>query len=405
MNIVSVSWADHLTFGEGDGRLNTPEAVARRMRAWRDELGAGALHWRVLRARVPGRFFAGRGYRHPSQAAARALDWDDAAAVPDLAHDAGLEAWLYVTLFDEGWPLPPARVRAVSYHNRMHGQHVAWQSELTRTHPEWLVVDRAGRSRQWGVVSCAYPAARRAFIRRWVALLASSRFDGLFVCLRSQSRPADHADQFGYNRPVRAAFRERYGVDPAREEFDPQSWRDLSGEYLTTLLVELREALAASGRRLGIGVARGDVLGPPLGNTTLHWREWVGRGLVDVLVIDQNSSRCPSMWHQLWPMHRGAGYLQNYLDGTGLPPLVAHLRDGYGPAIAGTAARLYVARQWHERSGETERELTAIPGVAGLVFSSFRHDNPGAIARGDWVAGPIRGVCVSSRRAEEPRGR
>ncbi|HEU5257636.1 MAG TPA: hypothetical protein VFU28_16695 [Vicinamibacterales bacterium] len=32
-----------------------------------------------------------------------------------------------------------------------------------------------------------------------------------------------------------------------------------------------------SDRRLGVGVARGDVLGPPLGNTTLHWRDWTSR--------------------------------------------------------------------------------------------------------------------------------
>ncbi|OFW07330.1 MAG: hypothetical protein A3I61_01545 [Acidobacteria bacterium RIFCSPLOWO2_02_FULL_68_18] len=397
MNIVSVSWGDHLVFGEADGRLETEEAVARRMRAWRDELGATALHWRALRERIPGRFSSGRGYRHPSLTAARSLGWDDFAVVPALAHDAGLEAWLYVTLFDEGWPLPPPRVRAVSYHNAMHGRHVAWQSDLTRAHPEWVVVDRSGRRRQWGVVSCAYPAARRAFIRRWLALLAPTRFDGLFVCLRSQSRPADQADQFGHNRPVRAAFRERYGIDPGIRDFDRQAWRDLCGESLTTLLAELREALAVHGRTLGIGVARGDVLGPPLGNTTLCWREWVRRGLIDQFVVGQNSSQCPSMWHQLWPMHRGTGYVQNYLDGTGLPPLAAHLRDAYGPAIGGTATRLYVARQWHPRCTAEERELGAIPGVAGLVFSSFRHDNPNAIARGDWTAGRVRGSGLRRR--------
>jgi hypothetical protein len=64
-------------------------------------------------------------------------------------------------------------------------------------------------------------------------------------------------------------------------------------------------------------VARGDVLGAPLGNTTLHWRDWIRSGLIDHLIVNQNSSQCPSMWHQLWPMHRGGGYVQNYLDGRG----------------------------------------------------------------------------------------
>src|ERR1044072_2426307 len=157
MNIVSVSWADHLTFGEGDGRLDTPDKGARRMRVWRDELGAGALHWRVLRARIPGTFHAAPGYEHPSLAAARSLAWDDFAQVPALAHDAGLQAWMYVPLFDEGWPLAPPDERERSHHNAMHGQHVAWQSELTREHPEWLVVDRDGPTRQPGGVSLAAP--------------------------------------------------------------------------------------------------------------------------------------------------------------------------------------------------------------------------------------------------------
>jgi hypothetical protein len=385
VNIASVSWADHLTFGEGDGRLDTPEKVACRMRVWRDELGAGALHWRLLRARIPGRFFAARGHRHPSLAAAQDITWDDLALIPPLAHEAGLEAWLYVTLFDEGWPLAPKRQRAGSHHNAMHGQQVAWQSDLTRTHPEWLVVDRSGRRRQWGVVSCAYPEARRTFVERWTTLLTGTRFDGLFICLRSQSRPADHADQYGFNDQVRADFKARYGADLQAGSIDAQAWRDLCGEYLTMLLVETREALVRSRRRLGVGVARGDILGPPLGNQTLPWRQWVERRLVDHLVVDQNSSQCPSMWHQLWPMHRGTGYLQNSVDGTGVPPLTEHLASVYGPAVISTSIGLYVARQWQPRCAELEQRLSRLPGVAGLVFSTFRHDNPGAVARNQWT--------------------
>jgi hypothetical protein len=392
MNIVSVSWADHLTFGRDDGRLDTPETLARRLPRWRDELGAGVLHWRVLRARIPGRFFAAPGYQHPSEAAARALTWNDFEGVPALAHAAGLQAWLYVSLFDEGWPLPPARVRARSYHNAMHGQHVAWQSDLTRAHPEWIAVDRCGRRRQPGVVSLAYAEARRAFIDRWLGLIDGTAFDGVFVCLRSQSQPATHADQFGFNEPACLSFRARYGADPRQADYDPQAWRDLLGEHLTLLLMELREELGRRGRALGIGVPRGDVLGPPLGNVTLHWREWMRRRLVDHLVIDQNSSQCPSMWHQLWPMHRGSGYVQSYIDGGGLPPLVEHVRAEYGPRAAESGVALFVARQWAERSEAVERQLSESPGVAGLVFSSFRHDNPEAIARGDWQAGHVAGA-------------
>jgi hypothetical protein len=271
----------------------------------------------------------------------------------------------------------------------MHGQNVAWQSELTIEHPEWTVMDRSGRRRQWGVVSLGYPEARKAFIDRWMRLIAPTRFDGLFLCLRSQSRPADHADEFGFNDPARADFRARYGVDVAKADFNVQAWRDLLGDHLTLLLVDLRAALARSSRQLAVGASRGDVLGPPLGNATLHWRDWVRRGLLDHLVIDQNSSQCPSMWHQLWPMHRGTGYQQNYLDGSGLPPLRDHLQRVYQPAMGANATELFVARQWCERSKAEEQRLLAMPAVTGLVFSSFRHDNVQAIRRGDWRAGKI----------------
>lgn len=393
MNIASVSWGDHLSFGEGEGRLDTPAALARRMSAWRTELDAGVLHWRILRTRIPGRFYAARGYRHPSQVAAARISWDDFAVVPRLADEAGLQPWLYVSLFDEGFPLAPARERRTSHHNAMHGLNVAWQSELTRMHPEWLMIDRAGRARQWGVVCLAYPDARRAFIERWRTLLEDTRFVGVFVCLRSQSRPADHADQFGFNEPVRRDFQARFGRDILHEDFDVQAWRDLLGGYLTMLVGEAREALRPLRRQLAVGVPRGDVLGPPLGNITLAWRDWIARDLVDALIVDQNSSQCPSMWHQLWPMHRGYGYVQDYLSGRNLPPL-----SEYGEALHHSRAQLYVARQWSGRTTEEERELCATRGVAGLVFSTFRHDNPEAVTRSDWRAAPD-GTAVTVGRS------
>jgi hypothetical protein len=109
---------------------------------------------------------------------------------------------------------------------------------------------------------------------------------------------------------ARADVRSRYGVDILSDVFELHSWRDLQGDYITRLLRELCVELKRRGledRRIGVGVARGDVLGPPLGNTALHWRDWIGGGLIDHLIVNQNSSQCPSMWHQLWPMHRGGG--------------------------------------------------------------------------------------------------
>ena len=182
-------------------------------------------------------------------------------------------------------------------------------------------------------------------------------------------------------------YRMAASLEPAALELWALVRPDVAAARLTEVDDERARAVLLE-RKLGlaVGAARGDVLGPPLGNAPLQWREWVERDLVDELVINQNSSRCPSMWHDLWPMHRGSGYLQNYLDGSGLPPLGEHVKDVYAKVFAGNRAKLYIARQWDHRDEATEAALSALPAVNGLVFSSFRHDNPGPIARGDWQA-------------------
>jgi hypothetical protein len=384
-NIVSVSWGDHLIFGEGDGRLETVPALRRRIQNWKSDLGAGIVHWRCTRNRISGKYFQGRGYRHFYRSRTRAIQWDDLHEVSRLAHDFDMKIFLYVTLFDEGWPLLPKNVRQVSYHNKMHCQHVTWQSDFSRHHPQYAMLDRIRNRRQWGVLCLAYPEVRRHFIRRYQRLLAAGSFDGLFLCLRSQSRPADFADQFGFNQPVRDDFLKRYGKDIWQEDFEIADWRHLLGEYLTIFLVDLKNSLKDSRTRLAVGVPRGQILGPPFGNTTLQWKTWVEQEIVDHLVIDQNSSNCPSMWHDLWPMHRGYGYRQNYLDGFNMKPLQEDLTSDYQPVFQSSNTRLYLARQWQPRSPTEEKSLQEHPGVAGLVFSSFRHDNPGPVQRNDWT--------------------
>ena len=67
-----------------------------------------------------------------------------------------------------------------------------------------------------------------------------------------------------------------------------------------------------------------------------------------------------------------------------LLPLNQQLVSSYKPAIDVSTVGLYVARQWDERSKTEEEALLSGAGENGLVFSSFRFDNPKTVARGDW---------------------
>lgn len=380
--VASVSWPDHLVFGEGDGKLDTVDGVKKRAAAWQTAFGAETLHWREVRTRRDlSHYLASSDNPRAQERKIHSIGWDDLEVVPQVAHDLGMRAQLYVSVLDDGRGLPTPEERAVSFHDDMHGQHVTWQTDWSRDHPEYATVDRTGASRQWGVLCYGYDEVRRHMAERIEALVVGSGFDGVFLCLRSQARPADHADQYGFNDPVRADMLASTGKDILREDFDLPAWRKLNGSYFTAFLRELRPRLTSRGLTLGVGVPRGDIIGPPLGNWELQWRDWVAEDLVDELVIDQNSSQCPSMWHQLWPMHRGYGYLQNYVDGKGLKELAEDVRDNYAPVFAGGPARLYVARQWAEPDERAEQALLSLPAVSGLVFSTFRHDNPGVIRR------------------------
>ncbi len=60
------------------------------------------------------------------------------------------------------------------------------------------------------------------------------------------------------------------------------------------------------------------------------------------------------------------------------------MSSDYEPVLENRPVDLYVARQWDERSEVEEKDIVAQSAVKGLVFSSFRFDNPGSISRDDW---------------------
>jgi hypothetical protein len=56
-----------------NGRLASLGALQRRMKRWRDDLGAAILHWRIIRAYIKGHYYAAKGLEHPFRAQDRGL--------------------------------------------------------------------------------------------------------------------------------------------------------------------------------------------------------------------------------------------------------------------------------------------------------------------------------------------
>jgi hypothetical protein len=205
----------------------------------------------------------------------------------------------------------------------------------------------------------AYPEVRQYKLGQIRRFLDTYDYDGIYLCTRSHSPPADTADTYGFNPPVAATYQQRTGVDPRTQDVDLQTWRDLRGEGLTLFLRELRPELTRRGKRLAIGIPRGDILGPPYGNMTLPWRQWLQERLVDELVIGVQSGN----FH--YPSQKGKdrerGYLASGDDGFGLPPLRQDVQERYAPACraAGVTLRL-----------SSTQLYPSVPGLDGCMLDA-----------------------------------
>jgi hypothetical protein len=58
------------------------------------------------------------------------------------------------------------------------------------------------------------------------------------VVVYNEGAPAgawtEHADQYGFNRPIVEEYERRYGVSILEKDFDLENWRSFRGEYFNT---------------------------------------------------------------------------------------------------------------------------------------------------------------------------
>ena len=115
-----------------------------------------------------------------------------------------------------------------------------------------MPVDRYGVRAQNGPIEFAYPAARRALIDIFLHYLDRDKLDGIAFFTYCENYGQRFEDEFGYNQPIVDEYKRRYGVDIRTQEFDKHLWYEIRGEYVTQFLRELRAALKAHGKKLGV---------------------------------------------------------------------------------------------------------------------------------------------------------
>lgn len=212
------------------------------------------------------------------------VDPDALAAAAAKKH--GIEFWGVATLVDWGSQADVPPFNDWPFNN---------ESKLRLEHPEWVPVDRYGILRQGGTIDFSYPEARKALVDLHMKFMRRDNYAGMVFLTYAENHSMRFQDEFGFNEPVMAEFKKRYGLDPRQRDWtrfaSREDWIRLRGEYLTAYVRELRAELDKAGQKLGFILDPHDIRFPQpwnvpetmrtAGSMYLDLETWVHEKLVD----------------------------------------------------------------------------------------------------------------------------
>ena len=374
--IVYVSWGDAIDPTKAvdeDARLNTRDSIESFLKKAKGA-GFSRAYWRadtLLHFRhydIDERFRKSGRMDYVETVREILSRIDPLECAVESAHRVNLEIYPRIDIFLDGCP---EEVLIYTFRNEKPQPHLH-QSRFSIEHPEYLAVDRGGRNRHWGVLELAYPEVREYKLGLIREVAEGYDVDGVFLMVPSHDTPpAYFGDQYGFNKPVVEEYERRYGVNILKGDFDLEAWRRLRGEYLTLFFREVKQYLSKTGKKLGLGIAQGDYLGPPYGNMHMDWRTWVEEGIADELLVGIVLDN----YHHYSFVDNGYGYLCNPCFGIGLGPLDEDIRRVYGPHCRKHGCDLYIdPLDWDWSSvtpspfsPEKYKHYSRIPELSGFV--------------------------------------
>lgn len=132
-----------------------------------------------------------------------------------------------------------------------------------------------------------YPEVRAYWLSE-IKTMMENGFDGIDIRIDSHSTWLAEASEYGFNEPIVAAYKEKYGVDILKEKFDAIRWRKLQGDSYTLFIREARELTRSQNRPLHLhvnGVWANVTPGFDLNNLprTIEWQweRWITEDLCD----------------------------------------------------------------------------------------------------------------------------
>ena len=137
-----------------------------------------------------------------------------------------------------------------------------------------------------GSLHPAYPEVMKLW-QKIVLDLSSTGCDGVDIRFGDHASWTIYGEEYGFNAPVVAEYKRRYGVDPEKEPYDRALWRQLNGEYLTNFMRWCSKTLHAKHQQLHAHISltmvdrdfwrRNDAPA----NFKYEWKKWMQEKIVD----------------------------------------------------------------------------------------------------------------------------
>ncbi len=269
---------------------------------------------------------------------------DPLADCVEFGHKYGMEVWAWVTSYDS--------------------LYYALEGEFFHDNPQYTWVSRDGKDHIPGVPCYGYPQVRENRLAE-IAELLEYDVDGVYLSMRSHSPwPTDRpgAREYGYNEPVIAEYRRRYGSDPreaARDSLEELRFVKLKGDFFKQFLHEAHGLCTASGKKLAMNASFDSV--DPLTAVRMYIPadDLCREGAVDELCILEGTSSDLTRWRVLgkekvkvtaWHTIHGATYEQS--NARWRAGLLAALRN---PTIDGVCfhefANVVYLNMWDDIAG------------------------------------------------------
>ena len=127
----------------------------------------------------------------------------------------------------------------------------------------------------------------------WVDECLASGVDGIDLRMSAHSTLTDHPEDYGFNPPIVAAYRRRYGIDIDTDPVDLAALAAVRGELFTPFVRAARLRAESAGKPLLIHLHTeafrpspppGAIMGFPA-NLLFDWRGWLDDGLVDAVTL------------------------------------------------------------------------------------------------------------------------